>query len=86
MSFVAIDGRGRRDDAPPAAVLPKNPPPPFGNWAMRRMMVIPPAAMSVISARWSPERRSAGSPINVPMTPVTTPAMRISAGNGRSVA
>jgi hypothetical protein len=66
--------------------LPKKPLPPFGNWAVRSRMVSAPAAMSVMRARYRPERRIAGRPIRVPMTMVTRPAHRMSTGNGRSVA
>ena len=85
MSLWAIDGRGIRDDAPPAAELPNRPPPPLGNSVVRRMIVIAPAAINVISARWRPDRRSAGKPMSTPITPVTTPAASSSSGNGIDV-
>ena len=82
MSLWAIDGRGRREDAPPGGELPKKPPPPFGNWVVCSTIVIAPAAISVMSARYRPDRRSAGRPIRTPMPPVTSPAMSTSTGNG----
>ena len=47
--------------------------------------VIAPANMSVISARWRPDTRSAGSPTTVPITPVTRPAIRRTIGKGSPV-
>ncbi len=48
--------------------------------------MIPPASISVISARYSPRSRSAGSPISVPSTIVITPAPSSTTGYGSDVA
>jgi hypothetical protein len=51
-----------------------------------RTTVIAPASISVISARYNPLRRSAGSPITVPSTIVIAPAASSTTGNGNDVA
>ena len=48
--------------------------------------VIAPASISVISARYSPLIRSAGSPTSVPSTIVIRPAHSSTIGNGSPVA
>ena len=59
----AIDGRrigGMRLCWP---LYPVKPPPPFGKFTVARITVIVPANISVISARYRPRSRIAGSPI-----------------------
>ncbi len=70
----------------PVAARPENPPPPFGKSCTDRTIVVAPANISVISARYRPERRSAGSPTSVPIAHVIPPAMSRSTGNGSAVA
>ena len=48
--------------------------------------VIAPASISVISARYSPLRRSAGSPTSTPSTIVISPEAISTSGNGSPVA
>ena len=67
VSLCASDGRGSRGRG--AARRPscrRSRSPPFGNCVVRSTTVIAPAAISVISARYRPDRRSAGSPMSVP--------------------
>ena len=47
--------------------------------------MIAPAAMRVINARCSPDRRNAGSPIRTPIAAVMSPVARRSTGNGSDV-
>ena len=70
----------------PAADEPQKPLPPFGKSCTDRTMVVAPANMSVISARYSPERRSAGRPTSTPIAHVIPPAASRSTGNGSEVA
>ena len=82
----AIDGRricGMRLCWP---LYPVKPPPPLGKLTVARITVIVPANISVISARYRPRSRIAGSPIAVPISIVTSPASMITSGNGWPVA
>ena len=54
----------------PVTDRPLKPPPPFGKSITDSTIVVAPANISVISARYRPERRSAGSPTSVPIAHV----------------
>jgi hypothetical protein len=78
----AIDGRliGGMCSEPP--LYPVKPPPPFGKLTVASTTVMAPANMSVISARYRPRSRSAGSPIAKPISIVTSPASITTTANG----
>ena len=85
-SVVAISGRRTAGLPNDDSVWPRNPGPPFGKFVVVRTTVIAPASINVISARYSPLRRSAGRPTSVPSTIVIMPAMSRTSGNGIDVA
>ncbi len=78
----AIDGRRIGGMCTELPSYPVKPPPPLGKFTVARMTVIAPASISVISARYSPRIRSAGSPIAVPISIVTRPASISTTGYG----
>src|SRR5579875_3164080 len=65
---------------------PRKPWPPLGKLTVASTTVIAPASISVISARYSPRIRRAGSPTTVPSTIVITPEASRTTGNGSEVA
>ena len=70
----------------PVPAEPQNPLPPLGKSCTDSTIVVAPANISVISARYSPESRSAGRPTSTPITHVTAPAQSRSKGKGSDVA
>ena len=70
----AYDGRlicGIWSSAP---LYPEKPPPPFGKLSVAATTMTAPDSISVISAKYRPRNRSAGSVISEPMIAVTRPA------------
>ncbi len=67
-------------------LYPVKPCPPFGKLIAASATVMAPASISVISARYRPLIRSAGSPTRVPSPIVIKPAAITTTGNGSAVA